>query len=165
MSAATAAFLGSGRRMRATVAPPTTVNRACDWRRNLIQLRTLVPATLASATARYCCKNRKSPGDNFPAKGRRDRRPQEGPMIAKRKTDPPGRRSRRREAIRANAEQSGCYPRAPAQMHDGLPQALYQSRIPLQASSAVSANQNSSRSSGSITPSSAKKSMSIARRQ
>ena len=28
MSAATAAFLGSGRRMRATVAPPTTVNRA-----------------------------------------------------------------------------------------------------------------------------------------
>ena len=24
--------------------------RACDWRRNLIQLRTLVPATLASAT-------------------------------------------------------------------------------------------------------------------
>jgi hypothetical protein len=39
MSAATAAFFGSGRRMRATVAPPTTVNRACDWRRNLIQLR------------------------------------------------------------------------------------------------------------------------------
>ena len=29
MSAATAAFLGSGRRVRATVAPPTTVNRAC----------------------------------------------------------------------------------------------------------------------------------------
>src|SRR6516162_2155265 len=29
MSAATAAFLRSGRRMRATVAPPTTVNRAC----------------------------------------------------------------------------------------------------------------------------------------
>jgi hypothetical protein len=57
MSAATAAFLGSGRRMRATVAPPTTVNRACDWRRNLIQLRTLVPATLASATGRYCCKS------------------------------------------------------------------------------------------------------------
>jgi hypothetical protein len=24
---------------------------------------------------RYCCKSRKSPGDNFPAKGRRDRRP------------------------------------------------------------------------------------------
>src|SRR6516162_1314782 len=46
----TAAFLGSGRRMRATVAPPTTVNRACYWRRNLIELRTLGPATLASAT-------------------------------------------------------------------------------------------------------------------
>ena len=30
MSAATAAFLGSGRRMRATVAPPTTVTRACQ---------------------------------------------------------------------------------------------------------------------------------------
>src|SRR5262252_4649783 len=43
--------------MRATVAPPTAVNRACDWRRNLIQLRTLVPATLASATGRYCCKS------------------------------------------------------------------------------------------------------------
>jgi len=50
MSAATAAFLGSGRRMWATVAPPTTVNRACDWWRNLIQLRTPVPATLDSAT-------------------------------------------------------------------------------------------------------------------
>ena len=50
MSAATAAFLGSCRRMRATVAPPTTVNRACRERRNLIKLRTLAPATLASAT-------------------------------------------------------------------------------------------------------------------
>src|SRR6516162_10241782 len=29
MSATRAAFLGSGRRVRATVAPPTTVNRAC----------------------------------------------------------------------------------------------------------------------------------------
>jgi hypothetical protein len=29
MSAATAAFLGSGRRVRGTAAPPTTVNRAC----------------------------------------------------------------------------------------------------------------------------------------
>src|SRR6516164_1638787 len=43
--------------MRTTVASPTTVNRACDWRRNLIKLRTLVPATLASATGRYCCKS------------------------------------------------------------------------------------------------------------
>ena len=42
MSAATAAFLGSGRRMRATVAPPTTVNRAFREQRNLIQLQTLV---------------------------------------------------------------------------------------------------------------------------
>src|SRR6516162_6138631 len=50
MSATRAAFLQSGRRMRATVAPPTSVNRACDWRRNLIELRTLGPATLASAT-------------------------------------------------------------------------------------------------------------------
>ena len=58
MSATTAAFLGSGRRMWATVAPPTTVNRACDWRRNLIQLRTLVPATLASATGPGCAKTR-----------------------------------------------------------------------------------------------------------
>jgi hypothetical protein len=37
MSAATTAFLRSGRRMRATVAPPTAVNRASDWRRNLIK--------------------------------------------------------------------------------------------------------------------------------
>jgi hypothetical protein len=58
MSAATAAFLGSGRRMRATVAPPTTVNRACDWWRNLIQLRTPVPATLDSATGPGCVKSR-----------------------------------------------------------------------------------------------------------
>jgi hypothetical protein len=29
MSAAMAAFLGSGRRLRATVAPPTTLNRVC----------------------------------------------------------------------------------------------------------------------------------------
>ena len=50
MSAATAAFLRSGRRVRATVAPPTTVNRVCYWRRNLIELRTLGPANLASAT-------------------------------------------------------------------------------------------------------------------
>jgi hypothetical protein len=50
MSAATAAFLGSGRRVQGTVAPPTTVNRVCYWRRNLIELRTLVAATLASAT-------------------------------------------------------------------------------------------------------------------
>src|SRR6516164_3406620 len=28
-----------------------------------------------SAAGRYCCKSRKSSGDNFPAKGRRDRRP------------------------------------------------------------------------------------------
>ena len=28
-----------------------------------------------SASGRYCCKSRKSLGDNFPAKGRRDRRP------------------------------------------------------------------------------------------
>jgi hypothetical protein len=53
MSAVTAAFFGSGRRMRATVAPPTTVNRFCYWWRNLIQLRTLVPATLASATGHF----------------------------------------------------------------------------------------------------------------
>ena len=50
MSAATAAFLGSGRRLRATVAPPTIVNQACQWWRNLLQLRTLGPATVASAT-------------------------------------------------------------------------------------------------------------------
>jgi hypothetical protein len=50
MSAATAAFLGSGRRMRATVAPPPAVNRVCYWWRNLLKLRTPVPATLASAT-------------------------------------------------------------------------------------------------------------------
>jgi hypothetical protein len=30
---------------------------------------------LASVRDRYCCKSRKSPGDNFPAKGRHDRRP------------------------------------------------------------------------------------------
>jgi hypothetical protein len=30
MSAATAAFLGSGRRVPATVAPPATLNRACN---------------------------------------------------------------------------------------------------------------------------------------
>jgi len=58
MSAATAAFLGSGRWMRATVAPPTTVNRACCWWRNLLQLRTLGPATLASATGPGCVKSR-----------------------------------------------------------------------------------------------------------
>ena len=28
-----------------------------------------------SAIGRYCCKSRKSPGDNFPTKGRRHRRP------------------------------------------------------------------------------------------
>jgi hypothetical protein len=50
MYAATAAFHQSGRRTRATVAPPTTINRACYWWRSLIQLRTLEPATLASAT-------------------------------------------------------------------------------------------------------------------
>ena len=50
MSATRAAFLRSGRRVRATVAPPTTFNRACYWWRNLLQLRTLRPATLASAT-------------------------------------------------------------------------------------------------------------------
>jgi len=50
MSAATAAFLGSGRRARATVAPPTIVNQACQWWRNLLQLRTLGPATVVSAT-------------------------------------------------------------------------------------------------------------------
>jgi hypothetical protein len=33
--------------------------RLAIWRRNLIQLRTLVPATLASATGRYCCKSRR----------------------------------------------------------------------------------------------------------
>jgi predicted metalloprotease with PDZ domain len=50
MSAMTAAFLRSGRRVRTTVAPPTTVDRVCYWWRNLIKLRTLGPATLASAT-------------------------------------------------------------------------------------------------------------------
>ena len=54
MSAATAAFLGSGRRMRATVAPPTTVNRVCYWQRNLIELRTLVPATDIVAKVSFC---------------------------------------------------------------------------------------------------------------
>src|SRR5580693_5168885 len=49
MSATTAAFLASGRRVRATVAPPTTVNRARNWWRNLLQLRTMGPATVASA--------------------------------------------------------------------------------------------------------------------
>jgi hypothetical protein len=49
MSAATAAFLGSGRRVRATVAPQTIINQACYWWRNLLQLRTLGPATVASA--------------------------------------------------------------------------------------------------------------------
>src|SRR5262249_4526681 len=29
----------------------------------------------SSESGRFCCKSRKSPGDNFPAKGRRDRRP------------------------------------------------------------------------------------------
>ena len=53
MSAATAAFHRSGRRVRATVAPPAIVNRACDWRRSLIKLRTLVPATLASVTGHF----------------------------------------------------------------------------------------------------------------
>ena len=37
MSATAAAFPESGRRMRATVAPPTTVNRVCYWWRNLLQ--------------------------------------------------------------------------------------------------------------------------------
>jgi len=50
MFAATAALLGSGRRARATVAPPTIVNQACQWWRNLLQLRTLGPATVVSAT-------------------------------------------------------------------------------------------------------------------
>jgi hypothetical protein len=50
MSAATAAFLGSGRRVWATVAPPTTVNPACNWWRDLLQLRTMGPAAVASAT-------------------------------------------------------------------------------------------------------------------
>jgi hypothetical protein len=50
MSATTAAFLQSGRRRLVTVAPPTTVNRACYWWRNLPELRTLGPATPASAT-------------------------------------------------------------------------------------------------------------------
>jgi hypothetical protein len=36
--------------VRATVAPSTTVNRACNWWRNLLQLRTMGPATVASAT-------------------------------------------------------------------------------------------------------------------
>jgi hypothetical protein len=48
MSAATAAFLGSGRRVRATVASPTTVNRACNWWRNMLQLRTMGPAAIAA---------------------------------------------------------------------------------------------------------------------
>jgi hypothetical protein len=53
MSAATAAFLGSGRRVRATVVPPTTVNPACYWWRNLLQLRTPRPADVAQrATCR-----------------------------------------------------------------------------------------------------------------
>jgi len=47
--------------MRATVAPPTTVNRSCYWWRNLIQLRTLVPATLASATGQRTKSLRDSP--------------------------------------------------------------------------------------------------------
>jgi hypothetical protein len=50
MSTAAAAFLKSGRRVRAAVAPPTTFNRSCYWWRNLIKLRTLVPVPLASAT-------------------------------------------------------------------------------------------------------------------
>jgi hypothetical protein len=53
MSAATAAFLGSGRRVRATVVPPSTVNPACNWWRNLLQLRTMAPATVASATGQF----------------------------------------------------------------------------------------------------------------
>jgi len=35
--------------VRATVAPPTTVNRACYWRQNLIQLLTVGLATMTSA--------------------------------------------------------------------------------------------------------------------
>jgi hypothetical protein len=50
MSAMAAAFPGSGRRVWATVAPPTTVNRDCYRWRNLLQLRTLRSATVASAT-------------------------------------------------------------------------------------------------------------------
>jgi len=41
MSAMTAAFFRSCRRVWATVAPPTAVNRACYSRRNLIHLLTL----------------------------------------------------------------------------------------------------------------------------
>jgi hypothetical protein len=33
------------------------------------------PAVGTSGSGRYCCKSRKSPGDNFPAKGRHNRRP------------------------------------------------------------------------------------------
>jgi hypothetical protein len=67
MSAATAAFLGSGRRVRATVAPPTTVNRACYWCRNLIQLRTLGLATLESATGQQDTPalQKQSPGETL----------------------------------------------------------------------------------------------------
>jgi hypothetical protein len=50
MSVTRAAFHRSGRRVRATVAPPTTLNRACYWWRNLLKLRTLGPAAWASAT-------------------------------------------------------------------------------------------------------------------
>ncbi len=47
----------------------------------------------------------------------------------------------------------------------GVPLASYQRRMPAQMSSAVSANQNRSRSSGSIVPSATRKSASKARRQ
>jgi hypothetical protein len=56
MPAGKAAFQGSGRRVRATVAPPTTLNRACYWWRNLLKLRTLRPAVLASATGQLRTK-------------------------------------------------------------------------------------------------------------
>src|SRR6516164_7953841 len=68
MSAVTAAFLGSGRRMRATVAPPTAVNRDCCWRRNLVQLRTLVSATVASATGQSETSNHVRDEGSFPPK-------------------------------------------------------------------------------------------------
>ena len=68
MSAVTAAFLGSGRRMRATVAPPTAVTRDCCWRRNWVQLRTLVSATVASATGQSETSNHVRDEGSFPPK-------------------------------------------------------------------------------------------------
>src|SRR5438270_2072050 len=67
--------------------------------------------------------------------------------------------------IAVRAVKGESHPRLPSPVSSGSPFFSYQCRMPLQISPAVSANQNRSRSSGSITPCSRKKSGLKARRQ